>query len=104
MAQSLDSNEESSPTSADINERFVKVSVVDTGIGINPENQERIFDKFTQIASVFNEKQPGTGLGLSLCKQLIELQRGEIWVESKGEGQGSAFHFIIPARCDNSCL
>ncbi len=72
------------------------VSVSDTGIGIKPEDQERVFSEFEQISSKYTRKQPGTGLGLSLTRRLVELHGGRIWVESEGEGKGSTFTFVIP--------
>lgn len=76
--------------------RYIKVSITDTGIGISPDNLSRVFHPFEQIQSSSNRKYNGTGLGLSLTKRLIKMHNGEIWVESDGEGLGSTFHFIIP--------
>jgi len=72
------------------------VSVTDTGIGIRPEDQELIFQAFEQLDSSYARQQQGTGLGLALAKRMVELHNGRIWVESEGEGQGSAFRFTIP--------
>jgi len=74
----------------------VMISVHDTGIGIRPEDQERIFEKFEQVSSDYGHHQEGTGLGLALTKQLVELHGGRIWVESAGEGQGSTFCVELP--------
>lgn len=74
----------------------VIIAVSDTGIGINPDDQERIFEKFEQVESDYGRRQEGTGLGLALTKQLIELHGGRIWVESEGEGQGSTFFVELP--------
>ena len=73
----------------------VEFSVSDTGIGIKPEHQKTIFDPFEQVDGTSSRKYQGTGLGLSLTKNLVELHGGKIWVESKGEGNGSTFNFII---------
>jgi len=74
----------------------IKISVSDTGIGIDSKDLDRIFNPFEQVESSASRKFQGTGLGLSLTKQLIELHGGRIWVESKGEGQGATFQFAIP--------
>jgi len=75
----------------------VQVSVADTGIGIPPEEQERIFDRFYQVDSSATRAYRGTGLGLTICKHIVEYHGGRIWVESV-EGEGSTFHFILPKR------
>lgn len=80
----------------DLNGNFIEVSVSDTGIGITPEHKEKLFHEFYQIKSGLSDKTPGTGLGLSLVKQLVELHGGRVWVESGGEGKGSRFSFVFP--------
>ncbi len=72
----------------------VRVSVVDTGAGIAPEDQERIFGEFQQT-DLGTAQREGTGLGLALSKRLIELHGGRIWVESE-LGKGSTFTFALP--------
>ncbi len=69
--------------------------VRDTGIGILPHEQERIFERFCQAGCQLTGKPRGTGLGLSICKEIIEQHGGRIWVEST-PGQGSAFFFALP--------
>jgi len=69
-------------------------SVIDTGIGLTMEQIERLFTAFTQADNSMTRKYGGTGLGLTITKQLVELMNGEIWVESE-YGEGSTFHFII---------
>jgi signal transduction histidine kinase len=77
-------------------ETCLSVSVSDTGIGIEPEHQKRIFDPFEQVDGSASRKYQGTGLGLSLTRRLVELHGGKIWIESEGEGKGSTFTFLIP--------
>ncbi|MHC9540688.1 MAG: cache domain-containing protein [Vulcanimicrobiota bacterium] len=76
-------------------EEFVKVSVVDTGIGIALSDQDKVFDQFRQVGDTLTGRPQGTGLGLSICAHIIEYHSGHIWVESE-PGKGSSFSFIIP--------
>jgi len=86
---------------------FIEFSVSDTGIGIPPEKQELIFDSFTQGDESTFRKFGGTGLGLTICKQVIKMMKGDIKVLSE-PGKGSTFSFIIPlllgdkSRIDNA--
>ncbi|MCS7283896.1 MAG: GAF domain-containing protein [Anaerolineae bacterium] len=73
----------------------VRFSVSDTGIGITPEDQERLFTKFFRSQDPVVRSVPGTGLGLAITKSLVELQGGQIWVESQ-PGVGSTFTFTLP--------
>lgn len=70
-------------------------AVADTGIGISAEDQERIFEEFTQVDSKLQRKVKGTGLGLPLSRKLAELIEGEVWVESE-LGRGSTFYLSVP--------
>jgi signal transduction histidine kinase len=79
-----------------VQRRGIKISVSDTGIGLIPEDLDRIFNPFEQVEHSASRKFQGTGLGLSLTRQLVELHGGKIWVESKGEGLGSTFGFVLP--------
>jgi len=73
------------------------LAVEDNGPGIRPEERERIFEKFHQIRSATKGKPHGAGLGLAICKAIIEGHGGRIWVESR-TGGGSRFIFTLPAR------
>ncbi|HPJ67101.1 MAG TPA: ATP-binding protein [Desulfobacteraceae bacterium] len=76
----------------------VKVSIIDTGIGLSQEDLERIFSPFEQIDGSKNRKFGGTGLGLSITRNLVQLHGGKVWAESGGKGKGSTFSFIIPVN------
>lgn len=77
------------------NPEFIRFSVSDTGIGISPEDTERIFDEFEQADSTFSRKYGGAGLGLTLTRKLVELHGGAITVKST-LGEGSTFVVSIP--------
>jgi len=76
-------------------DEFVEVWVTDTGIGISKEDQERIFQRFTQVDSSATRTQGGTGLGLAITRELVELHGGALRVQSK-LGKGSSFIFTMP--------
>jgi signal transduction histidine kinase len=75
----------------------VEISISDTGVGIAPEDQEKVFEEFRQVGTA-EKKAEGTGLGLTLCRKFVELHGGRIWVKSQ-LGAGSTFTFTIPVRC-----
>ncbi len=75
----------------------VRLSVADTGIGIPPDEQDRVFDRFYQVDGSERRAYRGTGLGLSICKHIVERHNGRIWVESDGlPGHGSRFLVELP--------
>ena len=71
--------------------------VADTGIGLAPQQQEIIFERFRQVETGYNRQYGGFGLGLSISRSLVQLMGGKMWVESK-EGEGAAFYFTIPYK------
>ncbi len=77
------------------NKMMAKFCVSDTGVGIGEDRLIKIFDSFEQAYTDTSRKFGGTGLGLSISKKLVELQEGQIWVEST-KGRGSQFYFDIP--------
>jgi signal transduction histidine kinase/putative methionine-R-sulfoxide reductase with GAF domain len=75
----------------------VQVDVADTGVGIALEDQERVFERFFRGEHPLVLATPGTGLGLPIVKQLVEMHHGRIWMRSKGvPGEGSTFSFTLP--------
>jgi signal transduction histidine kinase len=72
------------------------VSVEDTGMGINRDMLERVFDLFTQADHSLDRSQGGLGIGLALVKRLVEMHKGRIYAESAGEGKGSKFTMVLP--------
>lgn len=83
------------------NGRSVAVSVADTGVGIAPEEQQMIFDKYAQARNRATRGEKGTGLGLYITKRLVELHGGEINVESE-VGRGATFTFTLPVAEEQS--
>ena len=77
-------------------ERFVKIVVTDTGIGISKEDQEKVFNRFFRVDKARSREQGGSGLGLSICHWIVEAHQGEIKVESE-LGKGSSFIVKLPS-------
>lgn len=76
---------------------WVKVSVKDSGRGVPPEALEKIFERFGQVDASDSREKGGTGLGLPICKTIVEQHGGKMWVESKS-GEGSTFFFTLPTE------
>jgi PAS domain S-box-containing protein len=80
---------------AQVVDHCLLISISDTGIGIAPEHQDTVFERFKQVGDILTNKPKGTGLGLAICKQIIEYHGGKIWVES-ALNQGSKFSCLLP--------
>jgi signal transduction histidine kinase len=75
----------------------LEIAVADTGVGIAPEDHEKVFEEFRQVGTDGLKKAEGTGLGLALTRRIVELHGGRIWLES-ALGKGSVFTFTLPER------
>ncbi|KYK21094.1 hypothetical protein AYK25_03700 [Thermoplasmatales archaeon SM1-50] len=82
---------------AQVKKDFIRFSVKDKGVGLNADDQIRIFEPFYQVNGSPSKSYGGTGLGLTICRGIIEAQKGKIWVESTPT-VGSTFYFTIPLR------
>lgn len=80
---------------ARVEDETLVVEVADTGVGVPPDEVVLIFDKFRQLGNTLTDKPKGTGLGLPICKEIVEHHNGRIWVESV-VGEGSVFAFSLP--------
>ena len=78
-------------------EIFIQVSIKDTGVGLTREQTDRLFDEFYKTDDT-RHKLDSTGLGLSICKQIIEKHGGKIWADSHGKGTGTTIYFTIPSK------
>jgi len=76
--------------------QMLKVTVLDTGRGIEPNRLEVVFDRFYQEEGALRRTAGGTGLGLAICRQVVNAWGGQIWAESAGKDKGSQLHFTIP--------
>ncbi len=74
----------------------IVVSIVDTGMGIAPADQPKVFERFKQVGDTLTDKPKGTGLGLPICREIVEHHGGRVWLESE-LGKGSTFSFSLPA-------
>lgn len=83
------------PVFAQGSPQSVHVTVQDTGIGMSPQDQQKVFEKFFRADNDHVQRIQGTGLGLHITRLLVEMQNGRIWFESQ-LGQGTAFHFTLP--------
>jgi len=88
-------------TGTESGKEFIKISIADTGIGIDPETSEKLFAANILISSPGTEKEQGTGLGLILVREMVEMHGGKITVDST-PGKGSVFSFLIPAFSPNN--
>ena len=75
----------------------VEVAVADTGIGIAPEDHDKVFEQFGQSGDTLTDKPRGTGLGLPICREIVEHHGGRLWLES-AVGAGSTFRFTLPGE------
>jgi two-component system phosphate regulon sensor histidine kinase PhoR len=76
----------------------IEIIVKDTGMGIEPHEAEKLFEKFTRGDGMARINPNGAGLGLYIAKKMVEGHHGQVWVESAGAKQGSAFHVVLPAK------
>jgi signal transduction histidine kinase len=81
----------------------IEIAIRDTGIGIAPTDQARIFEEFQQAGNARGRVPEGTGLGLPLARKFVELHGGRLWVESE-PGVGSTFTFALPAEPASASL
>ncbi len=82
---------------AEVQDGMVCFAVIDRGPGLDQVSQEHLFQKFRRVRGSGRERVPGTGIGLYLCKHLVEAHGGRIWVESQ-PGEGATFRFTLPTR------
>lgn len=80
-------------------ERFVRIDVEDTGIGIPPDKLDQVFKAFYQVDNSFTREYGGTGLGLAIVKSFVDAHGGEVWVESV-EGKGTTFSLLLPVKTE----
>jgi signal transduction histidine kinase len=79
-------------------EKLFTIKIIDTGIGIKKDDLSDLFNKFVRLENAKNIRPDGTGIGLYFCKLIIDAHEGKIFVESPGEGKGSAFTIRLKKR------
>jgi signal transduction histidine kinase len=77
---------------------MIKVVITDTGCGIESQRLETIFERFYQEEGFLRRSVGGAGLGLAICRRLIQRMAGQLWATSTGKGQGSQFSIVLPRR------
>jgi signal transduction histidine kinase len=87
------------PKSAEL-PTMVQLQITDTGCGIEPNQLERIFDRFYQEEGFLQRSVGGTGLGLAICRRLMQCLGGRLWATSEGKGKGSQFHLTLPVSTE----
>ena len=90
---------ENDKTDSQVSSQMLEVIVADTGRGIARDRLETIFDRFSQSETYLRRTVNGAGLGLVICRKIIQGMGGEIWANSQGEDRGSQFHFTLPIQC-----
>ncbi|HBD05740.1 TPA: hypothetical protein DCZ32_04760, partial [Candidatus Uhrbacteria bacterium] len=86
-----DDNNDDNDTGFKIHDSGIMVRINDTGMGLDPEDAKKLFDKFSRVKGIAQVNPDGSGLGLYIAKKLSEAHGGGVWVESKGKGKGSSF-------------
>lgn len=94
---------QNAPSLPECPEGYFLIQVRDTGIGIDAKDLKTVFNVFEQVDSSFTRRYQGTGLGLALTKQFVEMHQGQIWVESEA-GKGSNFHLVLPVKTPEAPL
>jgi len=94
-AKIIESLDPDTQTKKQTQHNCIEISVTDSGIGIKSADLDRIFHRFEQIDGTSSRNYEGTGLGLALTKELVEMHGGKIWAESEGEGKGSTFRIVL---------
>ncbi|MGH9175699.1 MAG: sensor histidine kinase, partial [Vicinamibacterales bacterium] len=108
VANLLDNAVKYSPTGGDISvavehdDSGASVTIRDAGIGLPPGAEQAIFEPFGRAANAAHHSLPGMGLGLYICRNIVELHGGWIRAESPGEGQGATLRFWLPANVPES--